>query len=542
MLFNTVVSRGQGSPVPASGGATEPITGEQFPVSGKPVTYQHHFEELRGASWHVEGAAAINGTPIALIPNGNISAESNEVTITWDKVSRGLVQLLKSNEDAAATILGNMVVYPDQERASICPSWEVWYRGQVNNNGNVTPGRVSPISLCPNTVAAGGYTPPSSQLHEFEFDAYCIGNFYNSNNYRYYVWTLEYTTAANHVYRESWYTYGSAHTVARFYMFDVVPSGSPSNFNKDLNQDPNSQPLNFGNYGSSSTASVGERIVGVNVKYKGYSCSCGSWDPFFRDKEDDVNVQYYGQQPTGITLSGGTAPLCRNGQSYTLSAGTVFDATSYSWNATNGATISGTGGNNATVTLNLANTSPMANSITVTARANNSASSCAPATSPPISLTLALAPAPAAADNITITRESCVNTAADPKTATAFTGGDNTGFYSWSIQGNGAAFLSGITTKSSTQGAVAFYTPNAGPVTITAVREANACNGQSVAYSRTFSVGPQPLSCPASGIVQPAGGWCVGISGLVSFTTPAPGFRLIITDAYSLGNGTVVFN
>lgn len=357
------------------------------------------------------------------------------------------------------------------------------FHGQAPGNTNY--GHIDPLDACPNIVTVSGSigNPAGnvvSQPYRFEFDTECLGNYYNLGRPP-FVWTIKYLTESGRIYEEQLGDYTKDdYSKMMFYLYDRVPTNgtTPSNQTATANSGNGNTFVTIDS-GTSNTAQPGELIYGVRLECTGYSCKV-------TDDEDGIDIRYYGRRPDAITLTG-SLPACRN-LSYPLSISPVVGATSYTWSATGGATVSGSGTN---VTLNLGNVTPGLTSVTVRVAAVDNAH-CGGSTSATRDLVVNLALGSAALQNIDLSNGLCPTTGSDTKTASIQGSAGVT--YRWTISGPAGTAITG-TTEGVSLTSVPVVTPTAGPVTISVSAKSSDCTGYSPVFSKTFQIGPLVPVC-----------------------------------------------
>lgn len=220
--------------------------------------------------------------------------------------------------------------------------------------------------------------------------------------------------------------------------------------------------------------------------------------------------------PTGGSISG-LSSICQTSASlYSITGMTNTSAsTTYTWSATNGATLSGTG-TSRTITF------PNAGSSTITVQTANGG--CNGTT---LSRTVTVNPAPTATYSISGTSSACEGTAATFTTTT--TSGVN---YNWSLSPSTAGTLtsSGSSTTVTFNGS---YTSGATAVTLRMVPSIGSCS--KTASTKSVTVNKYPISPTLSTPVQACSS---ALFTCTASATYATSYTWSISKALNVGTGT----
>jgi hypothetical protein len=394
---------------------------------------------------------------------------------------------------------------------------------------NTAYGHVDPIDACPNVVTVDPWSSDgvigsvNSQPYRFEFDTECLGNYYNLGRPP-FIWTIKYLTESGRVYQERiGDNTTNGYSRMKIYFYDRVPTPgvTPTNLTATTNGgNPNVSlsPVTA----AANTAQPGEPIYGIRLECTGYSCK-------ITDDADGIDIRYYGRRPNPIAIANAPAQLCRN-VTYALSVGSVFDASNYLWSVSNGGSIAASG---TSATLNLANVSPNATSVTVSVVAQNAAGNCGSNYSLAQTLTLPLAPSATAPQRLALSNGLCPTSGGNTKTATVAFSAPGT-VYSWTVTGAGATIVGASQGTDLT--AISLMTPQAGAVTISVRAKTSDCGGYSPALTQTFQIGNVVTVAPTG--VTKVGGycsdayWCFDHANSIVVDNPQPGllYRMFISD------------
>lgn len=461
---------------------------------GRPVEYTHTYTG-ENYFWHVRGAAMMNGQPAAAWPSGIVPDEGRRLTVAWDSVDVGVLELRQGNPEASEVVAELTVAV----RLGGCDG-RIFYNGQgsASLGWNIT----GDAYLCPTTAQ-------NPQLHKFEFNRTCIGNVNVTSPGGFrprYIWTVKYRTAAGTDYQEQWQNpqNGPKQAEILLRLYDVVPAFPYQAINSNYipwNYSPIGPPL--------PNLNAGQPIVSARIEVTGYSCGNVLLLPLCGQVEKTITVYYQPPTPDPVGVSGSGA-RCRT-QPYTVSVPGVPQATRYAWSATNGARITGAG---STATLDVSQVPPGTNQTVVRAVAWNDNAPCRKNSdpSPPVTVNLvAAAPAP---QRLLLTGGLCPST--DSKLLQVDPVVGATG-YLWTLTGAGTQ-VNLLQTPGPT---VSIPLTQPGQVTVT-VQAVTACGGPGLPTTLTFTIGDTPQSampaCPSS----LSGGFLC--DGRFRLSVPAPAF------------------
>ncbi len=129
------------------------IEGEKHPEGGSVYVYRHDFADVAGAYWHIEGAAEVNGVPVAQLSDRQFPASTATVRVRWNTTSIpfGRVQLMRQTGTGAdqGQILASRTVYLSAG-GSLAVTNKIYTTGQyASGSGGY---RTVPFVLCPNAV------------------------------------------------------------------------------------------------------------------------------------------------------------------------------------------------------------------------------------------------------------------------------------------------------------------------------------------------------------------------------------------------------